>query len=224
MNLDMVDSNSETEEFTCIWQSYRVGIITIKTEKVWIHFSSDFFVAVSRSRGILNSWFMKAWSMQALIPVVSSSLYCWLSVFKIPLREFQCFSFWVGSSLKWGVYIKLKVFWLRAFLWCMSQTSRDRCNNHRVRTHRKNSGDSVRWLGKIIKSIFVPNQETAFAWPFGNGPVIVGTQGLFCLCLKTFVAPFLPARLTAPRSPRIFGLALALLLTVVPWCTCRHSY
>ena len=224
MNLDMVDSNSETEEFTCIWQSYRVGIITIKTEKVWIHFSSDFFVAVSRSRGILNSWFMKAWSMQALIPVVSSSLYYWLSVFKIPLREFQCFSFWVGSSLKWGVYIKLKVFWLRAFLWCMSQTSRDRVNNHRVRTYGKNSGDSVRWLGTIIKSIFVPNQETAFARPFGNGPVIVGTHGLFCLCLKTFVAPFLPARLTAPRSPRIFGLALALLLTVVPWCTCRHSY
>ena len=168
MNLDMVDSNSETEEFTCIWQSYRVGIITIKTEKVWIHFSIDVFVAVSRSRGILNSWFTKAWSMQALIPVVSSSLYCWSSVFKIPLREFQCFSFWVGSSLKWGVYIKLKVFWLRAFLWCMSQTSRDRVNNHRVRTHGKNSGDSVCWLSTIIKSIFVPNQETTFAWPFGN--------------------------------------------------------
>ena len=31
----------------------------------------------------------------------------------------------------------------------------------------------------------------------------VGTQGLFRLCLKTFVAPFLPARLTAPGSPRM---------------------
>ena len=30
------------------------------------------------------------------------------------------------------------------------------------------------------------------ARPFGNGPVRVGTQGLFRLCLKTFVAPFLP--------------------------------
>ena len=29
----------------------------------------------------------------------------------------------------------------------------------------------------------------------------VGTQGLFRPCLKTFVAPFLSARLTAPRSP-----------------------
>ena len=35
----------------------------------------------------------------------------------------------------------------------------------------------------------MPNQETALAWPFGNGPVSVGTQGLFRLCLKTFVAP-----------------------------------
>ena len=31
----------------------------------------------------------------------------------------------------------------------------------------------------------------------------VGTQGLFRLYLKTFVAPFLPARLTAPGSPRM---------------------
>ena len=29
----------------------------------------------------------------------------------------------------------------------------------------------------------------------------VGTQGLFHPCLKTFVAPFLPARLTAPGPP-----------------------
>ena len=31
----------------------------------------------------------------------------------------------------------------------------------------------------------MPNQEPAFTWPFGNGPVRVGTQGLFRLCLKT---------------------------------------
>ena len=49
----------------------------------------------------------------------------------------------------------------------------------------------------------MPNQEPAFAWPFGNCPVRVGTQGLFHLCLKTFVAPFLQARLTAPGSPRM---------------------
>ena len=138
--------------------------------------------------GIFNSViFTKAWSMQAWIPVVSSSLYFWKSI---------C-SFRVDSILKWRVYIKLKVSWLRAFLWCMSQTSRDRVNSRRVRTHKKNSGDAVRRLG-AHKAFFVPNQEPAFAWPFGNGLVRVGTQGLFRLCLKTFVVPFLPARLTPP--------------------------
>ena len=73
----------------------------------------------------------------------------------------------------------------------------------RVRTHENNSGETVRRLGTIIQSIFVPNQEPAFAWPFGNGPVRVGTQGLFRPCLKTFVPPFLPTRLTAPGSPRM---------------------
>ena len=48
---------------------------------MWIHFSCDVFVAVS-CRGILNSLlFTKAWSMKAWIPVVSSSLYFWKSVF-----------------------------------------------------------------------------------------------------------------------------------------------
>ena len=42
----MVDGNSPPEGFTCIWQSIkRVGIITIKTEKMWIHFSCHVFVA-----------------------------------------------------------------------------------------------------------------------------------------------------------------------------------
>ena len=54
----------------------------------------------------------------------------------------------------------------------------------------------------------MPNQEPAIAWPFGNGPVRVGTQGLFRPCLKTFVAPFNPARLTAPGSPRMVGYVL----------------
>ena len=41
----------------------------------------------------------------------------------------------------------------------------------------------------------MPNQEPAFSWPFGNGPV---SQWLFRPCLKTFfAAPFNPARLTA---------------------------
>ena len=100
------------------------------------------FVAVS-CHGILNSWiFKKAWSMQEWILVVSSSLYFWKSVF----------SFRVDSILNWRVYIKLKVSWLRAFLWCMSQTSRDRVNSRRVRTHEENSGETVRWLGTMIQN------------------------------------------------------------------------
>ena len=46
MNLDMVDRNSAPEEFACIWQSKRVGIITIE-----FPFPCDDFVDVSR-RGI----------------------------------------------------------------------------------------------------------------------------------------------------------------------------
>ena len=85
----------------------------------------------------------------------------------------------------------------------MNQTSRDRDNSRRVRTHEKNSGETVRRLGTIIQSIFVPNQEPASAWIFGNSSVRVGTQRLFRPYLKTFVPPFLPARLTAPGSPKM---------------------
>ena len=34
MNLDMVDRNSAPEDFAYMWQSKRVGIITIGTEKM----------------------------------------------------------------------------------------------------------------------------------------------------------------------------------------------
>ena len=126
-------------------------------------------------RGILNSLiFAKAWLMQALIPVLSSSLYFWKSVF----------SFRVDSILKWRVNIKLKVSWLRPFLWCMSQTSHDRVNSCRVQTHKKNSGDAVHRLSTIIQSILlcpirsqhsldhlemvrwesVPRGSSAYAW------------------------------------------------------------
>ena len=53
------------------------------------------------------------------------------------------------------------------------------------------------------KAFFVPIQEPAFAWPFENSLMRVSTQGLFHPCLKAFVAPFLPAWLTAPVSLRM---------------------
>ena len=52
MNLDMADRNSASEEFTCMWQSKRVGIITTETEKKCeFTFPCDVFAAGSR-RGI----------------------------------------------------------------------------------------------------------------------------------------------------------------------------
>ena len=116
---------------------------------MWIHFSCDVFVAFS-CRGFLNSLiFTKTWSMQAWIPVVSSSLYFRKSVL----------SFRIDSILKWRVYIKLKVSWLRAFLRCMSQTSCDRVNSRLVRTRKKNLGETV--LGTIIQSIFCAQSEAS---------------------------------------------------------------
>ena len=75
--------------------------------------------------------------------------------------------------------------------------------SRRVGTHEKNSGKLFIDWAQLFKAFFVPNQEPAFAWPFGNGPMRVGTQGLFRPCLKTFVAPFLPAWLTAPGLQRM---------------------
>ena len=79
-----------------------------------------------------------------------------------------------------------------AFLWCMSKTSCDRVNSRRVWTHEKNSGDVFADWAQWYKAFFVPNQEPASTWIFGNGPVRVGTQGLFHPYLKTFILPFLP--------------------------------
>ena len=163
---------------------------------MWIRFSCDVFVAVS-CRGILNSLlFTKAWSMKAWIPVVSSSLYFWKSVF----------SFRVDSILKWRVYIKLKVSWLRAFLWCMSQTSRDRVNSRRVRTHEKNSGDAVRRLGTIMQSIFCAQSGANIRSTVLKRSCESRYPGAFSPVLEHFPRAFSPARLTAPGSPRINSL------------------
>ena len=78
----------------------------------------------------------------------------------------------------------------------MSQTSRDRVNSRRVRTHEKNSGDAVRRLGTIIQSIFCAQSGTSIrltVWKWSGDSRYPGA----------FVAPFLPARLTGPGSPRM---------------------
>ena len=87
----------------------------------------------------------------------------------------------------------------------MSQTSLDRVNSRRVGTHEKNSGDAVRRLGPIIQSIFCAQSGasirlTVRKWSGESrypGPLPP------MLDQKSFVAPFNPARLTAPGSPRM---------------------
>ena len=94
----------------------------------------------------------------------------------------------------------------QAILWCMSQTSRDRVNSRRVRTHEKNSGDAVRRLGTIIQSIFCAQSGASSrltVWKQSGESRYTGA--VFRLFLKTFVAPFLPAPLIAPGSPRMFN-------------------
>ena len=78
-----------------------------------------------------------------------------------------------------------------------------RDNIRRVRTHEKNSGETVRRLGNIIQSIFCAQSGAGIRLNFWKSPVRVGTQGLFLPYLKTFVPFFLPTRLTAPGSPRM---------------------
>ena len=146
------------------------------------------FVAVS-CHGILNSWiFKKAWSMQEWILVVSSSLYFWKSVF----------SFRVDSILKWRIYIKLKISWQRGFLWCMSQTSRDRVYSRCVRTYEKNSGDAVRRLGTIIQSIFCAQSEASIPLTVWNWSAESRYPGAFPPVLENVRRSFSPGATDCP--------------------------
>ena len=87
------------------------------------------------------------------------------------------------------------------------QTSRNRVNSRRVRTHEIERTQEMLfadWAPNIIQSNFCAQSGASIRLTIWNsGPVRVGTQGLCHLCLKTLVAPFLPARLTAPGSPRM---------------------
>ena len=100
-----------------------------------------------------------------------------------------------GQTVFWNrmeILYQTESFLTAAFLWCMSKTSCDRVNSHRVWTHEENSGDVFADWAQWYRAFFVPNQEPTSAWIFGNGLVRVGTQGLFHPYLKTFVPPFLP--------------------------------
>ena len=70
----MVNRSSDAEEFACIWQSKRVGIITIETEKMWLHFSKR------RFRGCQPSWPFKN-SLVKDVTDASVNTCCKLNVF-----------------------------------------------------------------------------------------------------------------------------------------------
>ena len=93
-------------------------------------------------------------------------------------------------EIRWGFYIKLKVSWLRAFLWCLSQTSRDRDNSRRVRTHEKISGGTVRWLGTIIQSIFCAQPGAGICLNFWKLPGESRYPGALSPVLENFRPAF----------------------------------
>ena len=80
----------------------------------------------------------------------------------------------------------------------MSQTSRDRVNSRRVRTHEKNSGDAVRRLGTIIQSIFCAQSGasirlTVWKWSGENRNL-----GVFPPVLENFCLAFSPGPTDRP--------------------------
>ena len=130
--------------------------------------------------------------MQAWISVVSSSLYFWKSVFSLKWKFPDCVHFF-------GAWARQVVIETIAVVYELTK-----------RTQEKLFAD---WAQQY-KAIFVPNQQPASAWIFGNSSVRVSTQGLVRPCLKTFVPPFLPTRLTAPGSPR---MRQSKILDSTPW-------
>ena len=87
----------------------------------------------------------------------------------------------------------------------MSQTSPDRVNSRRVRTHKKNSGDAVRRLGIIIQSIFCAQSISGANILLTVWKLSAESRypGAFPPVLENFPRAFSPARLTAPGSPRM---------------------
>ena len=133
MNLNMVDRNSAPEEFACIWESKWVRLITIETEVVVVSFKNSLIFM----QDVTDASFNTCCKLKLVFLEKRASLVSGRQYFEI----------------RRGFYLKVKVSWLRAFL-CMSQTSRDRDNSLRARTHEKNLGETVCRLGTIIQSIF----------------------------------------------------------------------
>ena len=141
--------------------------------------------------------------MQTWIPVVSSSLYFWKSVFglradSILKSEGDFISNWKFPDCVHfsGAWARQAVIETIAVVYELTK-----------KTQEKLFAD---WA-QLYKVFFVQNEEPASAWIFGNSSVRIGTQGFFCPNLKTFVTSFFLTRLTAPGSPSGFLCALVLI-------------
>ena len=74
----------------------------------------------------------------------------------------------------------------------MTQTSRDRDNSRRVRTHEKNSGEAVRRLGTIIQSIFCAQSGAGIRLNFWKWSGESRYPGALSPVLKNFRPPYSP--------------------------------
>ena len=80
----------------------------------------------------------------------------------------------------------------------MSQTSRDRVNSRRVRTHEKNSGDAVRRLGTIIQSIFCAQSGASIRLTVWKWSGESRYPGAFPPVLENFCRAFSPGPTDCP--------------------------
>ena len=80
----------------------------------------------------------------------------------------------------------------------MSQTSRDRDNSRRVRTHEKNSGETVRRLGTIIQSIFCTQSGAGIRLNFWKWSGESQYPGALSPVLENFRPAFSPDQTNCP--------------------------
>ena len=151
MNLDMVDRNSAPEEFACIWQCKRFGIIMIETEKMWIHFF------MRRFRGCQPSWYLLQYRNSLIFTqdVTDASvntccivLYFWTSTFSFRADSILKSDGDFISKWKFPDCVHFFDAWAR-------QAMIETIAVVYELTAKKNTGEIVRPLGTIIQSIFL---------------------------------------------------------------------
>ena len=106
----MADRNSAPEELACIWQSKWFGIATIETEKN----VNSFFHATFSWLSVVVVSFKNSLIFTQDVTDASVNTCCKLKLVFLEKRLY--FSGKQYFEIRWGFYIKLKVFWLRAFL------------------------------------------------------------------------------------------------------------